>query len=131
MASDPMSSFGYGVTPKYRDRSVPSTPLGYPLVGVKSDDVLLDKTSMSKAALQFQFFAKIFDLSNPEDMKEYCEIRDKVINKKFKQGKCTDLIQPDGTLKVRLEWCDVSAVLPEGSIAPRPNKDKPAVGIEV
>lgn len=122
MASDPMSNFGYGVTPKYRDRTRPSTPLGYPLVGVESDDVLLDKTAMSKAVHQFKFFAKIFNLSNEDEMKEYIEIRDRIINRKYKQGKCTDLVQPDGTLKVRLEWADVSAVLPEGSVAPRPEK---------
>lgn len=113
--------FGGGVTDKYRhegDRPVDAR--GYPVVNAGAGTILKDPDALEKTRYQATFDCLVFDLSNVEELNAFKQVMDRIINRKCRRGRRIDLPQPNGTLKVYLEWAEIDAVIPEGMILHRP-----------
>jgi hypothetical protein len=92
------------VPPKYRDRGSPS---GRPLV----DQKLLaafERPNAGPSEFGFIFHAKRFNLFDEKEMKEYGEIRDKIINRAYMQLDRQKIFAEDGsTMCIYLEWAEI------------------------
>jgi hypothetical protein len=95
-----------GVGVKYRQSSR-TTSQGFPILGgPKSPNTTQDEYENIPLLLNVK--VKIFDLSLPEELKEYTEVRDLIANRACVQLDRTKLISDDGKkISVHMEWADI------------------------
>jgi hypothetical protein len=113
MSDKILSQFGLGgVGVKYRQASG-TTAQGFPIAG----GPMAPNTTQEEyenIPLQLDVKVKIFDLSNPEDLKEYAKVRDLIANRACVQIDRTKLISEDKQkISIHMEWADI-----QGKIVP-------------
>lgn len=108
---DILSQFGIdGVGAKYRRQDGRATDHGYPIAG-DGPIPLLTPEERERIRYGLNVYARVFDLSKPEELAAYTEVRDKIANRRYIQLDRTKLTQPDGSLKIHLEWADPQGIL--------------------
>jgi hypothetical protein len=101
----------FGVGAKYRPETG-TTIHGHPIAGNAAPNLTQEEFENIPLALNVQ--VKVFDLSKPEELAQYAEIRDMIANKKCVQLDRTKMLSEDGReIKIHLEWADVQGILPK------------------
>lgn len=88
----------------------PGTPDGIPYAGKVIPN--LRGSEIDDIRYQLNFHAKWFNLAQPQELEEYCRIKDKIKNGLYVEYRQKDIDQPDGSIKTFLEWGEIYA---EGS----------------
>ena len=105
-----LNQFGLGgVGVKYRQLSG-TTSQGFPIAG----GPMAPNTTQEEyenIPLQYDVKVKIFDLSDPEDLKDYTKIRDLAANRACVIIDRTKIISEDKKLSIHMEWADVQGKL--------------------
>jgi len=107
-----LNQFGLGgVGIKYRQVSG-TTAQGFPIMGGPPSPNTTQE-EYENIPLQLDVKVRIFDLNDPQDLKDYAAIRDLIVNNACMQLDRTKLISEDNTkMKIHMEWADIQGRLP-------------------
>lgn len=101
----------FGVGAKYRQEAG-TTMHGFPINGKVATNLTQEEYESLPLGLNVK--VRVFNLSKPEDLKDYSSVRDQIANRKFVQLDRTKLLSKDGRdISIHLEWADVEGYVPK------------------
>jgi len=107
-----LNQFGIGgVGVRYRQVSG-TTAQGFPILGGPPSPNTTQE-EYENIPLQLDVKVRIFNLNDPEDLKEYTNVRDLIANKACVQLDRTKLVSEDNSkISIHMEWAEVQGRLP-------------------